>query len=122
MPCIVHLNKRKITIPFPGPITAIILPYTSLVVLRRSLAGLELLEVPVADLHVTIVVIHALREVLGSALAVVRSVPVVRGLVVLRDGGGVRLRGGSGFRGAAAEPATDSVADGGTDCYTAVMC
>lgn len=42
-----------------------------LVLASSGLASLELLEIPVADLHVAAVVIHALGEVLGSAGAVV---------------------------------------------------
>lgn len=70
-----------------------------------SLASLELLEVPVADLHVAVVVVHALGEVLGGNTAVVA--PLLLLLVVGRGLG--RLLGRSG--GAAAEEAADGVAD-----------
>lgn len=63
-----------------------------LVLLRGLLASLELLEIPVADLHVPVVVVHALREALGGAGAV----RAVLGLVLA---GGIRLlRGGLGGR------------------------
>ncbi|KAH7037119.1 coenzyme Q biosynthesis protein Coq4-domain-containing protein [Microdochium trichocladiopsis] len=46
-------------------------PLSHLVRLGSLLAGLELLEVPVADLHVAVVVVHALCETGGGAGAVV---------------------------------------------------
>lgn len=81
-----------------------------------SLASLELLKVPIADLHVATVLIHAVGEALGSTSAVV-GVP---GLVL----GGLSLDGcsrrcGSGLGGAAGEEATDGVADRRTDSNTA---
>ena len=92
---------------------------STLVVLGSSLAGLELLKVPVADLHITLVVVHALRELRGGALAVA-GVP----LVVLGGSGlgldGLGLGSGSRLGGAAGEEAADGVADGGTDRNTAV--
>jgi hypothetical protein len=78
-----------------------------------SLASLELLKVPAADLHVTGVVVHALGKVGGGDAAVVAPFAVV-GLLGL-DG-----RGGLGSRGAAREEAANGVADGRADCYTAV--
>lgn len=78
-----------------------------------SLAGLELLEVPVADLHVALVVVHALGKGLRGAGAVV--------VVVLLLGGSLGLDLlGSGLRGAAAEEAANGVADGGTDSDTTI--
>lgn len=68
-----------------------------------SLAGLELLKVPVADLHVAVVVVHALCKVLGGAGAVVVGLLLGSGLGL--DGGG------SGLGGAAGEEAADGVAD-----------
>lgn len=70
-----------------------------------SLASLELLEVPVADLHVSAVLVHALGEVLRGSLAVV----AVAVLVVLGGSSGLR-RGGNGLGGTAGEEATDGVA------------
>ena len=145
MPYNVHSNKRKDLVPFPSPSRHFSRTYpfaplcpirfalqeTSfsptrrsipLVVLRRGLTSLELLKVPVADRHVAVVLIHALGEVLRGALAVVLSLPVVGGLLVLRDGGGVGLGRGSSLRGAAAEEAADGVTDGGADCYTSASC
>ncbi|KAI9163482.1 UBX7 UBX (ubiquitin regulatory X) domain-containing [Paramyrothecium foliicola] len=85
-----------------------------------SLAGLELLEVPVADLHVAVVLVHALGEVLGGALAVVVGVPrLLLGSGLGLDGLGSGLSRGGG---AAAEKATDGVADGGADGNTTVRC
>jgi hypothetical protein len=77
-----------------------------LVVLGSCLAGLQLLQVPVADLHVAILLVHAGRELLGGTGAVVGVVVLVilgwRGL----DLSGRRLCGG-----AAAEHAADGMAD-----------
>lgn len=77
-----------------------------------SLAGLELLEVPVADLHVAVVLVHALCEVLRGARAVV----VV--LVLGGRGGGGSSGSRGGFRRAAGEEAADGVADRGADSDT----
>ena len=81
-----------------------------LVVLRGGLAGLELLKVPVADLHVAVVLVQALGEGLGGALAVVGTTPLV---VLLGRGLDLLLRSGSRLGGAAGEEAADSMADGG---------
>lgn len=122
-----HFQTRFPTIPknlsFPGAIQ----PYDRclhLVGLGSSLAGLELLKVPVADRHVATLLVHALGEVLRGAGAVVRLalvlVVVVRVIVLLlhgRSGGGL-----SRCRGAAAEHAADGVADGGAYCDTAGGC
>jgi hypothetical protein len=69
---------------------------------RSGLAGLELLKVPVADLHVSVVVVHALCEVLGNTRAVV----LVPGLLL---GSSLSLDGSSGL-GGATEHTTDGVA------------
>lgn len=83
-----------------------------LVVLGSSLAGLELLKVPIADLHVAAVLVHARGELLGGALAV-GGAPLV---VLLRGSGlDLLLRRGSSLRGAAGEHAADGMANGGTD-------
>lgn len=76
---------------------------TCLVLAGGSLAGLELLEVPVADLHVAAVLVEALCEVLGGTSAVV--------VLLLLLGSGLGLHGSSGLGGAAAEEAADGVAD-----------
>lgn len=76
-----------------------------------GLAGLELLEVPVADLHVASVVVHALGEALNCAGAVV----VLLLLVVLLLGLDLL---GRGLRRAAAEEAAEGVADRGANCDT----
>jgi len=87
----------------------------SLVLASSRLASLELLQVPPADLHVAALLVHAPRELLRRAGAVVAprlvvGVAAAVGLdVVLGRGlGGEGLVGG-----AAAEEAGDGVADGG---------
>ncbi len=87
----------------------------------------QLVKVPSANGHVTLVVIHALAEVAdvsfagGSLPGAVRcaALPeaVVHGLGLCR--GGLLVLGRSA-RAAAREKPTDGVADGGTDCYTTV--
>ena len=93
-----------------------------LVLAGSGLAGLELLEVPAADVHVALVLVHALGEGLGGAGAVIAP-----GAVVLGGGGGSRgdsLGAGVGNRGGATagEEAADGVADGGADSYTTTVC
>lgn len=78
-----------------------------------GLAGLELLKVPVADLHVTAVVVHALGEALDRAGAVVVLLQLILGLLLSLD----LMR--RGLRRAAAEETADGVADGGADSDTA---
>lgn len=56
-----------------------------------GLASLELLKVPVADLHVSVIVVQALCEVLGDAGAVV----LVPGLLL--GSGGLDGSGSSGL-------------------------
>jgi hypothetical protein len=86
-----------------------------LVLAGGGLAGLELLKVPVADLHVAVVVIHALGEALGGAGAVVAPFAVLR----LRVDGAL-LRGLlDGAAATAREETADGVADGGADRDTA---
>jgi hypothetical protein len=79
-----------------------------LVLAGSGLAGLKLVEVPAADLHVALVVVHALGEVLGGTGAVVAVLLglVLRGLLGLR---------GLGSRGAATEEAAYGMADGGAN-------
>jgi len=78
----------------------------------------QLLKIPPADLHVSAVVVHALREGLCRGLAVVAPAGVVACLLG-GDGGLGRGEGLSGG-GTAGEEAADCVADGGSDCDTAV--
>lgn len=88
--------------------------------LSSSLASLELLKVPVADLHVATLLIHAPSEVLRRASAVIRLVlvVVVVGLVVLLlDGSSSGCLGRC--RRATAEHAANGMADGGAYCDTA---
>ena len=101
----------------------LLLYYSSspLVLAGGSLARLELVKVPAADGKVALVLVHAAPEV-GDILCA-----YTRGLVLRVHGGlavlvlGERLVDGrSGCAGAAAEPTADGVADGGTDCDTAV--
>lgn len=76
-----------------------------------SLAGLQLLEVPVADLHVAALLVHARGELLGRGLAVVVAGP----LVLVRGLGLHRGLLGCGGLGGAAEHAAEGVADGRAD-------
>jgi len=92
-----------------------------LVLAGSSLARLELVKVPAADGEVALVLVHAAPEV-GDVLCA-----HARGLVLRVHGGlavlvlGERLVDRrSGCAGAAAEPTTNGVADGRTDCDTAV--
>ncbi|ROW10310.1 hypothetical protein VMCG_02123 [Cytospora schulzeri] len=78
-----------------------------LVLAGSRLAGLELLEVPAADAHVALVLVHAAGEALGGVGAV--GAP----LVVLLGGLGGGLGGGGLGAGGAAEHAADGVADRG---------
>jgi hypothetical protein len=107
----------------------------SLVLPRRSLASLQLIQVPATDVHIALILRHAVGVLLnvhraGSRGLLVGSRAVVEvgvhsatrldvgfgGLLVLS------LLLGSGLGGAAAEEAADGVADGGTDCDTARSC
>ena len=86
-------------------------PGPALVLARRGLADLELLEVPAADLHVAALLVHALGELLRSALAVVAPRAVVLlALLALRLHGALLGLGGRGR--AAAEETADGVPDG----------
>lgn len=85
------------------------------------MASLELLEVPVANLHVATVVVEALGEGLGSAGAVVSILLLLLIILLLVLLGSLRLHllgRRSLFGRAAAEEATDGVADGGADSDT----
>lgn len=101
----------------------------NLVRLSSSLASLQLIQVPSADAHVALVVVHALAEILhvggarrvfprGRVLAGVET--VVHGL----GGGSIVLLGLllSRSAGTAREESADGVADGRTDCDTTVCC
>lgn len=85
----------------------------NLVLASSGLAGLQLLQVPPADLHVAALLVHALGELLRGAGTVVapRRVAGVLGTVGLQA---VVLRfGRQGLAAAAAaEEARDGVADG----------
>jgi hypothetical protein len=92
-----------------------------LVLAGSSLARLELVKVPAADGEVALVLVHAAPEVgdVLSANAGGLVLGVHHGLAVLVLG--QRLVGRrSGCAGAAAEPTANGVADGRTDCDTAV--
>lgn len=84
------------------------------------MASLELLEVPVADLHVAAVFVQALGESLGGASAVVSILLLllVILLLVLLGSLGLHGLGGRSLFGRAAEETTDGVADGGADSDT----
>lgn len=86
----------------------------ALVLASSGLAGLELVEVPVADRHVAVVLVHALGEGEGGSLAVV-ALLLLSGLSL--HGG---LGRGLGSGGAAAKETADGVTDGGTDSDTAI--
>jgi hypothetical protein len=73
----------------------------------------QLVQVPVADLHVATLLVHALGEVLGCDGAVISPLLVLSSLAL-----GVLLSL-SGSAGSAAEKATDRVADRRTDGNTA---
>lgn len=87
----------------------------------------QLIQVPSANTHVTLMVIHALAEVLdigptgGVLIGVVgcAALPqsVVHGLGVSRGSGLLRL---SRSTGPSAEKATDGMSDRGTNCDTTV--
>jgi hypothetical protein len=99
----------------------------ALVLARRLLARLELVQVPSADGQAALVVVHALAEVVdvGSARAGRGHLGSLRhlGCVLVGLGElGVLGRGVRGGRRAAAEPAADGVANRRTDCDTAVRC
>lgn len=81
----------------------------------------QLLEVPSADLHVALVLVQTLCERLGIILATSRAPLVILVAVVvgLACDCVVGLFGWGG--GSATEHAADGVADGGTNCYTAVV-
>jgi hypothetical protein len=112
-------------VPFPD--TFLTLPFTSiinlviyschLVRLGSSLAGLELLKVPVADLHVATVLVHALREALRGTGAVVSPLLLLGALLGL-----LRLSLDLLGRGAAAEETADRVADGRAHRHTTITC
>lgn len=76
-----------------------------LVLLSSSLASLELLEVPSADLHVAAVLVQALGELLGGAGAIVAP---LLALVVGLAGNGVVLVDGVGGGGAGAAEAEEA--------------
>lgn len=86
-----------------------------LVLAGSGLAGLQLLQVPPADLHVSAVVVHALGEAGRRGGAVVAPLALLLrldvGLLGLLDGGGR----------AAAEEAADGVADRGAYRYTTMV-
>lgn len=89
-------------VSFPIMISSSIIRISQRLLARSSLASLELLKVPVADLHVSVVVIHALCKVLSDTGAVV----LVPGLLL---GGGLSLDGSSGL-GGATKHTTDGMA------------
>lgn len=94
--------------------------HSTLILPRSRLARLELIQVPPADGKASLVLVHALAEVIDvgradAALGRGVDLLVLLGEVVVL-GRGLGGRGG----GAAGEPAADGVADRGADCYTAV--
>lgn len=91
-----------------------------LILPRHPLAVLQLLQIPIANLHIPAILIQALCKVLGVQLARRHPLAIVRLTSLLRRCGRGRglLRRRRGPP-AAEEPA-DRVADGGADCDAAV--
>ena len=87
-----------------------------LVLARSGLARLQLLEVPVANLHVAILLIHALGELLRRSLAVIPPLLLLLLLSLFRG------RSRRGFGRAAAEHAAEGVADRRADSDAAAKC
>lgn len=86
------------------------LPHTHLVLASRSLASLQLVQIPSANLHVSILLIHARSELLGRTRAVVAPGAVLcLGRGSCRGGG--LLDGVVGGCGTTAEETADCVAD-----------
>lgn len=109
--------------------------FPTLVLLRRLLTRLQLIQIPPADIHIPLILRHAVGILLdihragptSRRLAVVGGRAVVEARVHGAAGLCVGIRGllvllGSGGRlgGAAAEEAADCVPDGGADGDTAV--
>lgn len=96
------------------------LSFFHLVLASRSLASLQLIQIPAADGQVALVLVHAGAEV-ADVLRADRRRLVLRvhrhGAVVRLSHGLVGRRGGRAR--AAAEPAAHGVADRGADCDTA---
>jgi hypothetical protein len=96
---------------------------THLVLTSRRLTRLKLVQIPSTDGQASLVVIHALAELVDVVRACARALHLRDGAVgrlVLRgELGGCGGRGFGGRGAAATEPAADCVADGGSDCYTA---
>lgn len=91
-----------------------------LVLTSRSLTSLKLIQIPPTNAQTPLILIHALAEainIIGTRARALLSTRVDS--VLLRELGG--LGGSLSRRGAAAaaEPASDCVADRGSDCYTA---
>ena len=89
-------------------------PVLFLVLAGGGLADLELLQIPSTDLHVTAVLVHAAGELLRG----VGAVPV---LLLLLSGLRLGLHLLDGGAGAAAEEATDGVANAGAYRDTTVI-
>jgi hypothetical protein len=87
--------------------------------LRHSSLTYQLLQIPTADLHISLVFIQALGELLCIHLAAAWS----PGIVLLVASGShaiILLLFCGSLRGSATEETTDCVADRGADCYTSV--
>lgn len=90
---------------------------------KHSEESYQLLQVPSTNLHITLVFIQACRELLGIHFTTPRapSVVLVAFVVALAGEGVVGLLLLSWGAGSATEHSSDCVADGGADCYTAVV-
>lgn len=108
-----HRRLPTISLPY---LPIMLHPSSLLVLARRLLAGLELVEVPAADAQVAVVLVHAVVERLDVAGAraggLALALALVGGLVLLRK---VGVLSGLGGGRSAAEEAADCVADGRTD-------
>jgi len=88
---------------------------------RNQSSGIyQLLEVPATDLHVPLVLVQTLGELLRIDLTASRSPGIVLLVASLRNTVVLLLLCRRLRRSASEEP-TDSMADGGADCYTSVF-
>jgi hypothetical protein len=118
-----HCFSLNVYAVYPFISSSFLRPVKHLILTSRRLTRLKLVQVPSTDSQASLVVVHALAELVDVVRACAGALHLrdgaVGGLVLCGELGGC---GGRGFgrRGAAAtEPAADSVADRGSDCYTA---
>lgn len=107
----------------PHPLSPPLIPTTShLILTRRGLTSLQLIQIPATDIQTPLVLVHACPETLDLVSTDGRGGVVLHGSVGL-FGGGLRCCCGFGWGGgaAAAEETAYGVADGGADCDAAVQ-